>query len=175
MKKENILIIALVFIAAGLFFVYTGHDYPEQAGAVPDDDISRTSDSRAGASGIIWQDYTQGLKLAKEQNKPVFLYFHAQWCRYCKKLKKTTLKDQAVMDYLRDNFISISIDTDKNKNLANQWKVRGLPTLWFLKSDNSRITSIPGFVDEKQFLYVLKFIRTASYEKMSFHDFVKTL
>jgi thioredoxin-related protein len=175
MKKENILIIALVCIAAGLFFVFTGSDYPDRAGAALDNDISRTADSKAGASGIIWQDYAQGLQLARKQNKPVFLYFHAQWCRYCKKLKKTTLKDQAVMDYLRDNFISISIDTDRNKDLANQWKVRGLPTLWFLKSDNSRITSIPGFVDEKQFLNVLKFIRTASYEKMSFRDFVKTL
>jgi thioredoxin-related protein len=67
------------------------------------------------------------------------------------------------------------VDTDKDQERANQWKVKGLPTLWFLKSDHSKITSIPGYIDAEQFLNALKYIHTASYDKMSFQDFIKTI
>ena len=115
------------------------------------------------------------MELAKSQNKHIFLYFHADWCTYCRKLKKTTFRNEAVLTYLKDNFISILVDTEKKKELTTQWKVRGLPTLWFLNPDNSKITSIPGFVNEKQFLRILKYIHTENYDKISFQKFVKTL
>ena len=115
------------------------------------------------------------MKLAKAENKHIFLYFHADWCTYCKKLKKTTFRNKAVLNYLKDNFISIAVDTDKKQELATQWSLRGLPTLWFLQPDNSKISSIPGYIDAKQFLHILKYIHTASYDKMSFQEFAKTL
>ena len=109
------------------------------------------------------------------QDKPVFLYFHADWCTYCTKLKKTTFADKDVLNYLNDNFISIAIDTEKEKEFASQWGVKGLPTLWFLKSDSSKISNLPGYVGPDQFLAILKYISTQSYEKMSFAEFVKTI
>ncbi|MBU8848788.1 MAG: thioredoxin family protein [Desulfobacterales bacterium] len=115
------------------------------------------------------------MDLAKNQNKHIFLYFHADWCTYCKDLKKTTFKNKAVLDYLKDNFISVKVDTDKNNKLATQWNVKGLPTLWFLKPDNSKINSVPGYVNPEQFLHILKYIHTASYDKMSFQEFIKTI
>ena len=59
--------------------------------------------------------------------------------------------------------------------MAAQWNVKGLPTMWFLKSDRSKISSIPGYVDKKQFLHILKYIHTQSYEKMNFQQFMKTI
>ncbi len=171
MKKENILVLAIICIAIMGAVIYNNmnsakyHDSATEKGSIEVGNIS----------GIDWQDYAQGVALAKTRSKPVFLYFHADWCTYCKQLKKTTFKNKKVLSYLNDNFISISVDTDKNKELATQWKVRGLPTLWFLKPDNSKITSIPGYIDEKQFLNILKYIHTASYDKMSFQEFVKII
>ncbi|MCP4761846.1 MAG: thioredoxin family protein [archaeon] len=127
------------------------------------------------ASSIDWQPYEQGLKLAKEQSKPVFLYFHADWCKYCKKLKQITFADKTVLNYLSENFISITIDTEKEKDLALEWGIKGLPNLWFLRADNSKISNLPGYVGPEQFIIVLKYIRTKSYDKMSFSDFLKTI
>ncbi len=177
MKKENILVIAIVCIAVAGVIMYnnsksgrkTGSDFGTMS-------VQSSLPTQNGdGSSIAWQDYTQGMALAKTQDKHVFLYFHADWCTYCRKLKKTTFKDEAVLSYLRDNFISISVDTDKNQRLSTQWEVKGLPTLWFLAPDNSKISSIPGYVDKKQFLRILKYIHTKSYGKMTFHEFVKTL
>ena len=105
----------------------------------------------------------------------IFLYFHAEWCTYCTKLKKTTFKDRDVIQSLGNSFVSIAIDTDKHKEIAKKWRVTGLPTIWFLKPDGSKISNIPGYVTADQMIQFLKYIETKSYETVKFHDFVKTL
>ena len=171
MKKENILVITIICIAIIGFALYNNSKSERQTDFIQ----GKESSPKSNASNIDWKSYAKGLELAKSQNKPVFLYFHADWCTYCVRLKKTTFKDKTILTYLKNNFISIAVDTDKNQELATQWKVKGLPTMWFLKSNNSKINSIPGYVDKKQFLHILKYIQTQSYEKMNFSDFVKTI
>jgi thioredoxin-related protein len=171
MKKENIFVVVIVCVLIAGVGIYYNSKPGKLMGSIQEKESGQTSDK----SAIDWQEYAKGMDLAKKENKPVFLYFHADWCSYCKKLKKTTFQDALVLKYLRDNFISITVDTDKDQERAAQWKVKGLPTLWFLKPDNSRITSIPGYIDAEQFLNALKYIQTASYDKMSFPDFIKTI
>lgn len=172
MKKGNILAVVLmcfVFIGGWMFYKSKKETNTPQKLQQSGDALNET----AVSSGIQWQDYKKGVSLAKADGKHIFLYFHADWCPYCIKLKKTTFKDKKVQAYLAQNFISISADTDKEKHLASRWKVKGLPTLWFFKPDNAKIGSISGYVDKKQFLHVLKYIHTKRYENMRFHDFLK--
>ncbi|MEN8211331.1 MAG: thioredoxin fold domain-containing protein [Thermodesulfobacteriota bacterium] len=181
MKKENILVLAIICISivGTLIYFNSKPDNHANANSVAHQATSSIEQKEiitaAKTSGIDWQSYAKGLDIAKAQDKPLFLYFHADWCTYCKKLKKTTFADKAVLNYLNDNFISITIDTDKEQAFASQWGIKGLPSLWFLKSDSSKISNLPGYVGPEQFLTILKYIRTQSYEKMSFSDFVKTI
>lgn len=187
MKKENILVVVLMAIAlSGLFWFFNADSGPRNVGAgklvaqTQAPDASVTGNADTGSSNatrnirIDWKGYTPGLAQAKTQDKNVFLYFYAQWCTYCTKLKKTTFLDEKVLAYLEKNFISISVDTDQNQNLSHTWQVKGLPTMWFLTPDGSRISSLPGYVDGSQFLHILRYIHTKSYDKMSFQDFVKS-
>ena len=129
----------------------------------------------AASQEISWQKFDSGMAMAKEQNKNVFLYFHAEWCSYCKKMERTTFKKPKVIDYINQNFIAIKVDSDREQKVSNNYNVRGLPTLWFLKSDHTRISNLPGYVDAKTFGTILRFINTDSYEQMSYSDFKKTL
>jgi thiol:disulfide interchange protein len=176
MKKENILVVALVVIALGGIYMFnavnsrgTGKGQP-LATAAP----TKAQGASAGlSSGIGWKDYTPGMALARKENKSIFLYFHAPWCTYCTKLKKTTFKDEQVIAYLEENFISVQVNTDENQPLANQWGVKGLPTMWFLESNGKKINSMPGYVEAGQLLQILKYVHTKSYTTMEFHEFVK--
>ncbi len=187
MKKENILVIVLVTIAlSGLFLFFNTNSEQKNFGGnkqvaqtqAPAASVTGNADSGNGNAGqnnrINWKDYTPGLAQAKTQDKNVFLYFYAQWCTYCTQLKKTTFLDEKVLAYLEKNFVSISVDTDQNQKLSQTWQVKGLPTMWFLAPDGSRISSLPGYVDGSQFLQILRYIQTESYDKMSFQDFVKS-
>ena len=124
---------------------------------------------------IIWTNYEKGVFMAGQQDKKVFLYFHADWCTYCKKMELTTFKDKGIIDYLNENYIAITVDSDKEKKIASRFGVRGLPTTWFLQPDMGKLSSMPGYIDSKRLLTILKFINTESYEKMSYQDFKKSL
>ncbi len=150
MKKENIAIILICIAIAGIIL------YVNQKSATQVDFTPNLTTSAGAALKIDWQDYAKGIGLAKAQNKNIFLYFHADWCRYCRRLTRTTFKNKAVVNYLTNNFISIRVNIEKNKRIAGQWEVRSLPALLFLKPDLSKINTIPGFIDAEQFLYVLK-------------------
>ncbi len=156
MRKENILVLVLVclVLAAAYYFV------DRQRGKFSN------GKEHSGISGPIeWNDYSQGLELAASKDKPVFLYFHAHWCTYCQKLKQTTFTDAGVIQTLQEAFIPVSVDVDKDRELARNWNVRGLPMMVFLKPDGSKIASIPGFVDARSLMRAFEKVLAGSEAK----------
>ena len=180
MRKENILVGILVVLAAGGIYLYNrpaaelGTQAPQVNSEPPAAANHSPQDSSTSAPpNISWNDYTPGMALAREEGKSIFLYFHAAWCGYCVKLKKETFTDDRIKAYLNDHFVSIGVDTDKREKIARQWGVRGLPTLWFLEADGTKINSLPGFVDADQLLTILQYIHTRSYNTMNFQEYVQ--
>ncbi len=178
MRKENVLVVALIVILLGGIYGYTSMNSrnpspsrPAVANANAQTASSAISPA-VSAGNILWKDYTPGMALGRQEEKSIFLYFHAPWCTYCTKLKKTTFKDERVLAYLNENFVSIQVDTDQNKALAEEWQVRGLPTMWFLESDGKKINRMPGYVEADQLLKILEFIHTKSYTTMEFREFM---
>lgn len=109
---------------------------------------------------IDWHSYNEGLAMAKTSDKKVFLHFWTSWCGYCTKMTTETFSDSAVTDYLNENYISIKINTDKEKALAAKYKVKGLPTSWFLTDKGEPITSLGGYLPPDKLLPILKYIAT---------------
>ena len=124
------------------------------------------------AEKVDFKTYDKGIKLVKSLNKKAFIDFHADWCKYCIKMEKEVFTNKKVIEYLNDNFISITVDTEKEEKVASKYKIKGLPQLYFLMEDGSPIKYRPGFVEAEELLQALKYINTDSYKKMSFSDFV---
>jgi len=125
------------------------------------------------ASGIRWRDYETGLAEAKESGKLVMIDFHADWCKYCKKMDKETFSHADVIARVEAAYVPVSVDTQRDKATAAKYGVKSLPTMWFLESDGKPITQLPGFLPAADFGKVLDFISTRSFESMSFQDFVE--
>jgi thioredoxin-related protein len=116
--------------------------------------------SSFSADSINWYTYSEGLTLGKSEKKIVFLHFYADWCRYCKKMTQETFMDSSVIAYLNANFVSIRVNSDKEKKLASDYGVRGLPTTWFLKENGEKVGPIPGYISPDKLLLMLKKIHT---------------
>ena len=127
---------------------------------------------RAASGDIRWYSFKEGTTQQEKIRKKVFLHFWAQWCSSCKKMNKNTFTDRSVIAYLNKHFISIKVDSDKDKALAGQFGVRGIPDNWFIAEDSQPLSNLPGYIPPKMFLTVLKFIHTDSYKKMSFTKFM---
>jgi thioredoxin-related protein len=134
--------------------------------------ISYTTHAIAGE--IKWLTYENGITAASAEEKKIFLHFYANWCGYCKVMDKKTFKDASVVKYLNENFVSIKVNSDKQRKLAIQFRVRGLPSNWFLQNDGEKIANRPGYISPKQMISFLQFIHTDSYKKMNLKEFVQT-
>lgn len=135
------------------------------------------------AKQIKWYSYDEGLALSQKEGKKVFLHFYADWCHFCKEMKKRTFLNDNVIDYLNENFISILIDTDKEGKLTATYFVRGLPATFFLTPDGTKInvpieenksmSNIPGFISEEVFLKLIRFVHDGSYNSMNFKHYIE--
>ena len=83
---------------------------------------------------IQWvKDYREGLSMARETGRPVMVFFTATWCASCKSLINNAFSDARVAQ-AANQVIPIYLDVDKNRQIAMDYNIRGVPTVFFLNS-----------------------------------------
>jgi thiol:disulfide interchange protein len=93
---------------------------------------------------IRWvQDLSEGLRLAKETGKPAMLFFTADWCAPCLELKKHVFTDKRVIE-ASSRLVNIYVDVDKNYDAIADYKVRGIPAIFFATPGGEIVERIIG-------------------------------
>ncbi len=83
---------------------------------------------------ISIDEYNIKLKQAMEEDKPMIIFFYADACPVCKRLKESTFKDVNVRKKLNDDYIALSV------NIGDK-SIKGMPALKKL----FQIFGPPGF------------------------------
>jgi thiol-disulfide isomerase/thioredoxin len=109
-------------------------------------------------TGIQWLkgDVDGAFALAAEQNKPVFLYWGAEWCPPCHAIKATVFKTREFLERSR-LFIPVYLDgdTEDAQRYGERFAVMGYPTMIVFAPDGREITRIPNGIDVQAFAEVL--------------------
>jgi thioredoxin 1 len=79
---------------------------------------------------------------AIETDKGILLDFYASWCGPYKVL--SPIIDELAAEY-KDRVVIAKVDSEKNPNLSNFFKIKSIPTLVFIK-DKKLIEVINGLV-----------------------------
>jgi len=132
----------------------------------------QSSPAAADTANIKWHTYDKGMELGKSLNKKVFINFFATWCSFCRMMDTKTFKDESVVAYLNENFIPITVDVDKQRDVAAHYRISPLPDMWFISEKGEPIGNKPGYTPPEDMIQVLKFIQTDSYLKMSYQTFL---
>ncbi len=104
----------------------------------------------ADAPGIAWfkGDVEAAFASAKVSNKPVLLYWGAQWCPPCKQLKSAVFNRP---DFIEKSKMFVAVYLDGDLPDAQKWgdefRVTGYPTVVVFKPDGTEITRIAGNMD----------------------------
>lgn len=114
------------------------------------------ADTNSGKSKLTLFDgsFEEAIKLAKKENKAVFIDGYTSWCGWCKELDKRTFSDDAVAEYMNAHFINMKIDMESTEGavLAQKYRVRGYPSLLFIDHNKEVAHRIDGFVDAASML-----------------------
>ena len=113
-------------------------------------------------------------QLSKENPKPIVVFTHTNWCKYCKIMEHVTFKDSRIIATLNENFYFVSFDAETKKDIifnnhTFQFQPNGTntgihelaialatienqivyPTLTILESDNSILFQQASFISAK--------------------------
>jgi thioredoxin-related protein len=68
-------------------------------------------------------------QLSKENPKPIVVFIHTSWCKYCSLMENSTFKNPALIKELNDNFYFISLDAETKQDITfNNHTFRFKPT-----------------------------------------------
>jgi thioredoxin-related protein len=135
----------------------------------------------SGYAQLKTYTFPEAEKLEQQQPKPVFVFVHTSWCKYCKMMENSTFKDPEVIRLLNENFYFISLDAETKtpivfKNHTFTFKPKGkstgvhelaeelatvdgsitYPTFSILDKDNTILLQISEFTDPKTMIGLLK-------------------
>jgi thioredoxin-related protein len=131
------------------------------------------ADEEKAPEKITWLSYREASNKSRDEDRPMFIHFTAQWCGWCKKMKKETYTDRDVIEYMDANFAAAWVDTEKLPSLAQKYQVSSLPTLWFIDAKGKPLTAVPGYLGPDKLLRVLEYISTKSYETVDYDTWLK--
>jgi thiol-disulfide isomerase/thioredoxin len=102
-------------------------------------------------------DIDRAFAQAREQKKPVLLYWGATWCPPCNQLKATFFNRQDFAQQAR-NFVAVHVDGDRPgaQKLGARFKVRGYPTVILMGADGAEITRLASDADPAQMMAALQ-------------------
>ena len=85
------------------------------------------------------RDYEMAIKTAKKENKIVMLVVVADYCPWCKKFERKTLKDSAVMAKITESFVGIVIDKYKDKGkYPAEFSAPLIPAVFFINPKDGK-------------------------------------
>ena len=108
--------------------------------------------------GIAWfgSGVDAAFASARSANKPVFLYWGAEWCPPCARVKSTIFNRREFQERSR-LFVPVYLDGDtpSAQKYGERFGVVGYPTMILFRPDGTEITRLPGDVDVARYATIL--------------------
>lgn len=68
------------------------------------------------AQEIEWLSFPQLSDSLDVNPKPVFLFFHTDWCSYCRKMEKDVFTNKEVIKILNNQFYAVKFDAESKES-----------------------------------------------------------
>jgi thioredoxin-like negative regulator of GroEL len=89
------------------------------------------------------EGYERGYSEARRQNKPLLLFFTAEWCHYCHQMADEALTNDQVVS-LSDRFVCVLVDADAAPDICRQFRVARFPTIQFVSPQGVVLNRLEG-------------------------------
>jgi uncharacterized protein len=116
------------------------------AAAFPLAEATAIDDYPRGSS-IDWIAFEPSLfARSRAENRPLFLYFHGQWCTWCRDFQEQSLEHPEIAARIQRDFLPVLIDLDRRRDLFTRYGGRGLPFVVLLDAHGDVQVRFTGHV-----------------------------
>ena len=98
----------------------------------------------ADSNLTIYSDYNKTVELAQKENKPMFILFTKEACKWCEKLKSEVLTIEEIKNQLADDYVVLILDKEKDE-YPEKYEVKGVPSVFLVSEKEEIYTEIVGY------------------------------
>ncbi|MCF2875286.1 MULTISPECIES: thioredoxin family protein [unclassified Tenacibaculum] len=144
---------------------------------------------------VNWLTFEEAMAKNKVNPKPILIDLYTDWCGWCKKMDKTTYKNEVIVKYINDNYYAVKMDGEGREDISFQGKTykfvqqgrskyhelaaaimkgkMSYPSTAFFNEKEQLIQTVPGYMPKERFEKVLAFFNNGNYKKTSWKEFEK--
>ncbi|MDX9768696.1 MAG: thioredoxin fold domain-containing protein [Ectothiorhodospiraceae bacterium] len=135
--------------------------------------------------GYAFVDYEEGLRLAAEQERRIFLYFGRYGCGWCDKTNKETFSDADLRELYSQNYVLVYVDAEGTRRLTlpdgeritemelgARLNVFATPVFGYLEPDGRVILTVPGYKTVQDFRDYDRYVSGGHYRKQKLLEFL---
>ncbi len=84
---------------------------------------------------------------ARESERPLLYYFHAQWCTWCRRYQDESLEDPEVARRIERDYVPVLINIDRHRDRFSAFDGRGLPYTVVADADDTVLFRFTGHLN----------------------------
>ncbi len=96
---------------------------------------------------IVADNYSDALDKSGNLGKPVLVFYTAEWCKYCRKMKAETMPSPEVSEALK-NYILVYVNTDIDRSGVKEFAIENLPSFVVTNYKQEKLKLSKGFMDK---------------------------
>ena len=102
---------------------------------------------------IPWQRSPEAvLQTARQTGKPILVFVSADWCHYCKKMKRETWANPRVYAAVSQHYETLVLDGDRDKTIVKKLELSGYPATLLYSSDGRYVNQKGGYMPPEKTL-----------------------
>lgn len=110
----------------------------------------------AAMTALSWHtNINDAFTQATNTNRLVFVDVYTDDCSWCKKLENETFPNPDFIE-VAQLYVLLKVNANKEYDFCTKYKVRAYPTMLFLKSDQSELSRIKGFLTAEELVPTMK-------------------
>lgn len=96
--------------------------------------------------------------LAKNENKPYFVDFYAQWCRACFEMDHKTFRDKKLTSYVNSNYLASKLHAQSfdGISLSQKYEIKAYPAILIFDARGNLKEKLIGYQTADRLLQRLK-------------------
>jgi thioredoxin-related protein len=145
------------------------------------------------AEKIHWLSIEEAAEKMKQEPRKLIIDVYTDWCGWCKKMDKETFTDAGVAALVNKHFYAVKLDAEgkapiklkgqtfsfKPEYKAHELAVALLnsqmsfPTTVYMDEQMNMLTPVPGYLNAKNMMQVLRYFGENHHKSKSWQDFEK--